>query len=181
MRVRLSALALLTALVAGVPAGAEVFLARDEALALAFPAGTTVETVNAFLTDEQVEAVERLAGVQVESRLFSYQRGTRDGEVVGYAVIDSHVVRTLPEAFMAVLGPDGEIRRVVLLAFYEPSEYRPPERWLGQFEGRRLNGEPWRIGHDVHGLSGATLTAQALRDALRKIVVLHDLVMRPAS
>jgi hypothetical protein len=163
------------------PSRAEVFHARDEALALAFPPGTAVETINAFLTDEQVEAVRRLAGVEMDSRLFTYHRGTRDGEVVGYAVIDSHVVRTLPEAFLAVLAPDGEVRRVLLLAFYEPPEYRPPERWLEQFIGRRVDRGDWRIGRDLHGLSGATLTAHAMRDALRKIVVLHDVVMRPAG
>jgi hypothetical protein len=103
----------------------------------------------------------------------------RDGVLLGYAVIDSHIVRTLPEAFMAVLGPDGTVQRVVLLAFYEPPEYRPPERWLRQFEGRRLDTDGWRVGRDIHGISGATLTTHALRDAVRKITALHAVVMSP--
>lgn len=172
--------ALLAVVLAADGVRAEVYLAKDEALQVAFPAGTTVEPRTAFLTDAQL-ATLKAEGIGVESKMFTYYRGTRDGEVVGYAVIDSHVVRTLPEAFMAVLRPDGTIDRVVMLAFYEPPEYAPKESWLGQFHGRELNGSGWRVGRDVHGISGATLTAHAIAGALRKIVALHGLVMRPAG
>jgi hypothetical protein len=158
---------------------AKVFLAKDEALAVAFPAGTVVEPHNAFLSDEQL-ATLKAEGIELDSKMVTYYRGVRDGEIVGYAVIDSHIVRTLPEAFMAVLAPDGTIQRVVMLAFYEPPEYAPRESWLAQFEGRR-EGSGWRVGRDVHGISGATLTAHAIAGALRKIVALYGLVMRPAA
>ncbi len=159
-------------------ARAGVFYAKDEALALAFPEGTQVESHTAILTDAQVEAC-KAKQVAVESKLFTYYTGTRDGKVVGYAVIDSHVVRTLPEAFMAVLSPDGAVDKVVMLAFYEPPEYAPPPKWLAQFDGKRLDGG-WRVGGDVHGIGGSTLTAHAMTNAVRKVILLYDLVIRPA-
>jgi hypothetical protein len=174
--------ALLVALVLGLPlgAGAGVRYAKDEALALAFPGGVAKQ-VTTFLTDEQMEAVRTRAGTAPESKLFTFYEGRRNGELVGYAVIDTHVVRTLPETFLAVLTPDGRIERVVVLAFYEPPEYQPPDRWLKQFEGRSVGPDGWRVGHDVHGISGATLTAHAVTAALRRILALHELVMRPHS
>lgn len=174
----LVALVLLLVLGAAPAASAEVYYARDEALALAFPAGTTVEPRTAFLTDAQAAA---LGTDTAASKLFTYYRGVHDGRVIGYAVIDSHIVRTLPEAFMAVLKPDGSVDRVVMLAFYEPPEYAPAERWLEQFAGRRHHpaGDGWRVGRDVHGISGATLTANAMADAMRRIVLLYELVIRP--
>jgi hypothetical protein len=159
-------------------AGAGVTYAKDEALKLAFP-DAEVRTHTVFLTPEQLAAVKERAGVDVDSKLFTYYEGRRDGELVGFAVIDTHIVRTLPETFLAVLSPDGVIARVIVLAFYEPPEYQPRPRWLAQFEHRALDGAPWRLGHDLHGISGATLTALAVRDGLRKILVLHDVVMRP--
>ena len=160
------------------PARAEVFYAKDEALALAFP-GASVSAKSVVLTEEQVAAVKERAGVSLDSRLLTYYTGVRDGTIVGFAIIDSHVVRTLPDVFMALLTPAGSIERVVMLAFYEPNEYLPPGRWLEQFIGRGISGDGWRLGRDLHGISGATLTAQAVRDGLRKIVVLHDVVIRP--
>lgn len=121
------------------------------------------------------------AGTAPESRLFTYYRGTRDDALTGFAVIDIHTVRTLPEALLVVLTPTGTVERVVLLAFHEPPEYRPSERWLGQFAGRRLDTDGWRVGRDLHGISGATLTAHAVRDAVRRIVALHAVVMQPTE
>lgn len=157
-------------------AGAVVYLAKDEALATAFPAGTTVEKRTVFLSDAQVAHLKGL-GVELESKMFTFYRGLRGSELVGYAVIDSHTVRTLPEAFMAVLRPDGVIDRVVMLAFYEPPEYAPRESWLTQFKGRKA-GDGFRLGRDVHGITGATLTANAIAVSLRKITALYGLVMR---
>jgi hypothetical protein len=168
----LALLALLAGLVIAMrPAAAVagVIMSKDEALESAFPAGVAVDP---FRSE---------GAVAPESKLFTYYRGTRDGALVGYAVITSHVVRTMPEAFMVILTPDGTIDRVVMLAFYEPPEYQPPTRWLEQFHQRRMDGSPWRIGNDLHGLSGATLTANAIRDGLRTMLVLHKLVMRPAG
>ena len=157
---------------------AEVFYARDEALALAFPDDTAVESKTAFLTAAQVAAVKERAGLESDSPLFHYYVGRREGAVVGYAVIETHVVRTLPETLLIVLTPDGVVERVTLLAFYEPREYMPSTRWLAQFNGRKGRDGGWRVGHDVHGITGATLTANAASQAMRKILVLYELVMR---
>lgn len=158
-----------------------MFHSREEALDLAFPGDTKRESVTVVLTDEQAREVKTLSGIELESKLFTYHRGTRDGALVGYAVIDSHTVRTLPEAILAVLSPDGAVERVVMLAFYEPPEYRAPDRWLEQFHGRRLETDGWRVGRDIHGITGSTFTTNAIRNALRKIVALHAVVMKPSG
>jgi hypothetical protein len=163
------------------PARAEVFHSKTEALALAFPADVTVVPETAFLTREQLAAVKERSGVEPDSELFTYYVGRRGEDIVGYAAIETHLVRTLPETVLVVLTPDGHVDRVILLAFHEPREYMPSERWLRQFDGRALDGQGWRLGHDIHGISGATLTADAIPRGLRKILLLHDLVMRPST
>jgi hypothetical protein len=173
-----AALAMLVVVSLAGHTSAEVFYARDEALALAFPGNTSVEARTAFLTTEQVDVVARRTGTGLESQLFDYYVGRRDGAVTGYAVIETHVVRTLPETFLVVLTPEGVVERVTLLAFYEPREYMPSKRWTSQFEGRSAGDSGWRLGHDVHGISGATLTASAVPRALQKILLFYDLVMR---
>jgi len=155
---------------------AAVLMAQDEALALVFPEAQ-VETRTVVLRDDQVAAVEVESGVRMESKLFRYFVARRAGELLGYAVIDTHVVRTMSEALLVVLSPAGAIRRVLLLAFHEPPEYEPTTRWLEQFTGRDASTRRWRVGREVHGLTGATLTAHAVADALRKIVALHATVI----
>jgi hypothetical protein len=162
------------------PAAATVYYARDEALEMAFPKGTTIQRRTAFLTEAQLAEVKRRTGAEPASKMFSYYRGVAaDGAVLGYAVVDSRVVRTMSEALLIVLAPNGEVQRVVLLAFHEPPEYGPNAQWLAQFGGRRATDGAWRVGHDVHGIAGATLTAHAARDAVSQVAVLHELVMVP--
>src|SRR5713101_3181633 len=86
---------------------AKVFYSKDEALHAAFPDAETIEKETLFLTDEQSRQVEGLAKVRLESKMITVHTGRRDQKVVGYAMIDIHIVRTQPEAVMVVLSPDG--------------------------------------------------------------------------
>ncbi len=92
-------------------AHAKVFLAKDEALALAFPGAERVEERTFILTDAQKAEVERRARAPLESQLWTIYVGWKDGAVQGYAIIDTHTVRTLPETFMAVLDPRARSAR----------------------------------------------------------------------
>lgn len=166
----LAALAVLGLAAPRVRAGA--LLATDEALATAFP-GASVERKTAFLTDAQVAAVRERTGRAPDSKLFAYYEARRDGRIAGWAVVATHVVRTLPEAFLVVLAPDTTVQRVLMLAFYEPPEYRPPDRWLEQFAGRSDDdAKGWRVGRGIHGLTGATLTAHAVTGGIREILAI---------
>ncbi len=111
-----------------------------------------------ILTDEQKATIEKRARAPLESQLWRVHVGWKGSEFLGYAVLDTHVVRTLPETFMVVMAPDGAVRRVEILAFYEPPEYVPPARWKQQFEGRRLDDD-LRLGDSIQGITGSTLSA----------------------
>lgn len=68
---------------------------------------------------------------------------------------------------MVVLDPDGKVRFIEILAFFEPEEYKPAKRWLDQFGGKTLSPQ-LRIGGDIQGITGATLSAQAIARQVRK-------------
>ena len=65
-------------------------------------------------------------------------RGYRGSELLGYAFIDVHNVRTHPEAFLVVLSPEGAVESLRVLAFHEPLEYMPTDRWYEQFQEKSL-------------------------------------------
>lgn len=171
-----AALALAFAL-APTGADAKVFLSRSEALALAFPDADRVEDESVLLDDAQAERIEQMSRAPLESRLVRVHRGYRGDELLGYAFIDVHNVRTLPEAFLVVLSPEGEVRMLRMLAFHEPLEYMPPERWYRQFEHKQL-ASPLRLGGDVHGIVGATLSARATTRGVRRALALYEVVVR---
>ncbi|HYC01005.1 MAG TPA: FMN-binding protein [Candidatus Limnocylindrales bacterium] len=159
------------------PAGATVFHARDEALQLAFPDADRVEPQNHYLTDEQRAQIEKRARAKVESSLVTVYTGHRGGELLGYAIFDTHIVRTLPETFLVVLSPAGEVRATHVLAFHEPLEYLPTERWLGLFKGKTAADE-LRLGQEIAAITGSTLSAQAVTDGIRRVLAIHAVLLQ---
>jgi Na+-translocating ferredoxin:NAD+ oxidoreductase RnfG subunit len=156
---------------------ARVFYSRNQALELAFPDADRVESQTFVLDDEQARRIEELSRSPIDSKLVRVYTGVRDELVVGYAVIDVHNVRTLPEAFMVVLSPEGTVRSLRVLAFHEPLDYLPTGRWYQQFDEKTL-AEPLRLGGDVHGVVGATLSARATTRGVRRVLAYYEVLIQ---
>jgi hypothetical protein len=167
----------LVALAAAGPLAAKVFLTVDEALHLAFP-GCVVERQTIFLTADQRARAKQLAGSEIKSGLVNPYHATREGKDAGTAYFDTHVVRTLSETLMIVIDSQGKVARVEVLAFAEPEDYLPPGIWYGQFLGQALSDD-LALGHHIRSVTGASLTARATTEAVRRILALHQVLRSP--
>ena len=156
---------------------AKVFYAKQEALEIAFPEANEVQTKSFFLTDDQVEQVQTLAQAPLDAKVVAFYIGRKGATVLGYAFIETHIVRTLPETFLIVVSPDGTLQRLLTLAFYEPLEYQPTDRWIAQFDAKPLSPE-LQLQRDIHGISGSTLTARAVTRGVRKVLALFQILIR---
>jgi hypothetical protein len=83
----------------------------------------------------------------------------------------------MPETLLAVAEPDGRLRMALVLQFGEPPDYLPREGWLRTLEGRALDDDLWP-GRGVRRVTGATLTVQALTEAVGRALALDALVLR---
>ncbi len=139
---------------------------EEAAIRAVFPAADAIEAKDVILTDEMVGRIERLARSRVKERLVTFYTARRGAEVLGYAVIHSHVVRTKRETLSVAFEPDGRLRKITVLAFLEPSEYRPSDRWLAQLSGKGP-ADRLAVGQDLAPISGATLTARGVAEESR--------------
>lgn len=172
--IRLFALLLIFALGSEI-AFAKVFYSKDEALKLAFGEQASVETLSLFPTDEEVTQIEQLAKVKLESKMFSFYVGKQQGSVLGYAAIESHTVRTQPETLLILLDANGNLRSVFTLAFHEPPDYQPPERWFAQLIGHSL--DQLSFDRDVQAVAGATLSTRAALNSTRKVLAIFQVMI----
>ena len=170
-------LASLALLLAAMPAAAKVFYSRSEALKIAFPDAERIEDETYVLSDAQAERIGAIAQSPLDSKLVKIYRGFHGDQLLGYAVIDVHNVRTMPEAFMVVLTPEGSVRSVRVLAFHEPLDYLPNGRWYDQF-GEKSLASPLRLGGDIHGVVGATLSARATTRGVRRALAFYQVLVR---
>ena len=164
-------------------------LSLQEALAGVFPPPATVERRTAFLTAQDLDAIQSSAGrdAPVTQRVVTYYLARKDGKPVGVAYFDSHRVRTLNEVVMIVVEPqDGgeagrdRIRSVEVLRFAEPPEYHARDAWLDQFKGKSLDQE-LSLKRSIANMTGATLTSNAIVRATRRVLAIHDRIRPFAS
>ena len=161
------------------PAGlsyAKVFHSRQEALQLAFPDADRVDKETHVLSADQTAEIEQQSRARVESKLVTIFTAYQGEDVLGYAHIDIQSVRTRAQALMVVLEPDGSVRSVRVLAFHEPVDYLPAERWYSQFVGKR-RGDRLRVDGDVHGVVGSTLSTRVAAASIRRVLDYHAVLI----
>lgn len=175
-------LLLMLALILGLanfPSLAKVFYGKDEALKLAFGENASVEMLSLFPSDEQSQQIEQLAKVKLDSKLISVYVGRKQDSIIAYALIDSHSVRSQTETLLLVLDTQGRLKNVTTLAFNEPPEYQPPERWYTQLLNRTL--EQLSFDQDVQAIAGATLSTRAALNSARKVEAIFQILLKPIN
>ena len=160
-------------LLCGSTAWPTVLITVEEALELAFP-GATTERQTLFLSDEQQARASEESGAEIRSALATrYVATNSDGTMAGWAYLDTHRVRTLPETLMIVIDADAKVRRVEVVTFREPLEYMPREGWYEQYDGETLDDD-LALKRDIRPVTGATLTARATTEAVRRVLAIHE-------
>lgn len=161
------------------PAAASVILTEQQALERAFP-GATFERKVLYLTETQVERIQKEARSRLPSPVVTMILAYSDDALLGRAYLDTHTVRTMPETVLTAVDPSGAIRAALVLQFAEPRDYLPREKWLEAFDGRALDEELWP-GRGIRRVTGATLTVQALTEAVRRSLAIDRILHREQS
>ncbi|MEE8060887.1 MAG: FMN-binding protein [Gemmatimonadales bacterium] len=165
--------ALLALALASTAANAQGVTSQQAALEMAV-SGAEWERRTAYLSDADLAVIAGRAGpgVEVDDAVVSYYVARVAGETVSIVYFDAHYVRTLQEVIMVAVRPDGLVRRVEVLKFMEPPEYRAPGGWLEQFHGARLD-DALSLKGDIVAMTGATLTSEAVTGAVRRMLAYH--------
>jgi len=136
-----------------------------------------VEIRNIILTKDQVKRASKIGRVKIRSRLVSfYIIKDKTGNILAYAFIDTHRVRTKPETVLYIINKKGELEVAEVIAFKEPPEYKADERWLSLFKGKSLEKDKITLRGDIPNITGATLTARAITRSVRKVLALWQVV-----
>lgn len=133
--------------------------------------GENYERKTIFLTDEQVNSIQQQAKAKVESKIVTYYCSKK-----GFAFFETRTIRTMPATFIVVVQADGSIDAVEMLAFYEPEDYLPTKKWMSTFEKKTIDDNLW-LKRGVYNISGATLSAQAIAESVRKILVTYRIAI----
>jgi thiamine biosynthesis lipoprotein len=155
---------------------AVVYLSREEALRTVMPEAEGFKDESVSLTDAQRQRLALLINGRASETEVTFWVGTRGGRVVGYATVLNVIGKEQPITFMVAVSPDGTAIGVQVMTYRESqgSEIRS-KRFLEQFAGKMLTA-PLKVGRDVHGISGASLSSRATAYAVKKGLALVAVV-----
>lgn len=146
----------------------------DEAVRQLLP-GMVDERETFLLSEAEQAASAAAAGQKTVVALVTRYVVRNDDGIAGYAYLDKHRVRTLPQTLMVALDADGALVGIKVLAFHEPAEYMARDGWLEQFRGKTVEDEI-RMKKNIDGITGATLTARAVTQCARRVMAVHQVL-----
>jgi Na+-translocating ferredoxin:NAD+ oxidoreductase RnfG subunit len=152
---------------------------REEALAAVFPEATVVSE-RVFLSDTQIKRVAELSRGDVYAKLYARYIATRSGVLIGRAYVDTHEVRTKKQSLLVSLNESGRVRRIDVTVFLEPPEYIATPSWMRQFNNKALDKD-LAIQRSIQPIAGATLTAQAVNQAVRRVMAIDQVLTAEAE
>lgn len=152
------------------------FRTEREALELAFPDADRFETHELAITGDVRAALEERLREPFPFRRVEVHDAHRGEVRLGRAVVTEEVGKYRPITFLVAVDPSNAVKRVELLVFREPYGAEVAARaFLAQYEGRRT-GDRLRVGKDIDGLTGATLSAAALSKGIRRTLYFFEVI-----
>ena len=152
---------------------ATAYVTVEQAQQAIFP-GAKLVKAPLTLTPAQREALLERSGVHEpfrEDRVWRVASG-------GFFVVDDVVGKHEMITYAVGIGRDGSVKRIEILEYRETYGHEIRQAaWRAQFVGKTAASPP-RLNRDIVNISGATLSCKHVTDGVRRVLALHDLVLR---
>lgn len=135
----------------------------------------SVQIQNIILSDAQVTELSKASMQKIDSKLYRLYLAQNGDKTVGYGVLMNKKVRTKTAISLYLIGVDGKIKSIEIVAFNEPIEYLPSATWLNVFD-QKSSANTLKLNQDIPTTTGATLSARAITDGARVALSLIDIV-----
>jgi len=149
------------------------YLSHDEALLEVFPGSATYRVETITLDDDRVQQAEASLYRKIAERTVDVTLCYDDeGRFMGYAVVSDEQGKYRPITFVVGIEPDFKVKKVAVMVYREDrgGEVRMP-RFLYQYRGKSVD-DPLRVNRDIVNISGATISARAITDGVKKVLFL---------
>jgi len=154
------------------------YMSVDQARALIFPPADEYVAKPVQLTPEQMQEIDKLSGVPGRSARQQVWQALSKGKMIGWFVIDQVIGKHELITYALGINADGSVRQFQVIEYLEAygSQVRYLN-WRDQFVGKTIES-PLRVDSDIANISGATLSAHHVTDGIRRLLFLHQSVLR---
>ena len=102
---------------------------------------------------------------------------TRSDTLIGIAILDNVLGKSLPITFLSCFNFDGKLIRAHIVKYREDYGYEVGnKRWLNQFIGLGVNSD-FIIGKNIDGISGATISVNSVTRGINRSAIIVEYLL----
>ena len=151
-----------------------IFQPHDQAITGAFADADTTWVDTWVLSDEDRTTLANKLGETITETSIEFHRGRRGSQDLGWVLVLDEIGLHAPITHLIKVGPDRRVSEVQVLVFRETrGDGIKRSRFLRQFRGKSLKNR-MGIGRGIDGVTGATLSSQAIVRGVRKALELIE-------
>lgn len=164
------------ALIAPAVAHAKIFVGVEEIQQRIFP-GQKLTLNPLALTEAQRDKMQELSSVREPFRGERVWK-TAKGD---WFIVDEVVGKHEMVKYAIGINADGTIKGIEIMEYVESYGYEVGEAsWRNQFVGKTSEAT-LKLNKDIKNISGATLSCKHLTDGVKRLMVMHDLVLKASK
>jgi Na+-translocating ferredoxin:NAD+ oxidoreductase RnfG subunit len=150
----------------------------EQARELIFPFADEFIAKPVRLTAEQMQDIDKRSGVQGRTAQQQVWKVLSKGKVMGWFFIDQVIGKHELITYALGINGDGSVRQIEIIEYLEThgSQVRYP-KWREQFVGKTVASR-LELDSDIGNISGATLSVRHLTDGIKRLLFLHQSVLR---
>ncbi len=162
-----------------IPAYADDYLTAEQAQRVLFPDAQAFIERTVELNSAQKDEIKKRSGVRQRWDRQAAWQAVRNGEFLGWFIVDEVIGKHEFITYGVALSPDGHVLGLEIMSYREThgGEVRDA-KWRAHFRNKSL-ADPFKLDDDVPNISGATLSSRNILDGVKRMLVLQQVALRP--
>lgn len=154
----------------------EIKQRSQELITKQFGTETTMNFRKLDLTPDSKKRIEIMVGQRFFRNSIYTWKISINNTTVGYALLDNVIGKSLPITFLVIFNLEGIILSTHVVKYRESIGGEISNwRWNRQFPGRNYQSS-FSVGNDIDGISGATISVNAMTRGIHKLTLLMEII-----
>lgn len=168
---------LILLLLFALPLSAKILISPLDAMKQSYGSETEIVKKNILLSKVQASKIEKASSTKLGSKIFRVFKATKDSKLLGYGILINKKVRSKNAVVLYFISSESILKSIEIVAFNEPIEYLPSDRWNSQFEEVPTD-KMLRVSKEIPTITGATLSARSITDGSRAAFAFYNEVLK---
>lgn len=156
---------------------AKILISPLDAMKQSYGDDAVIVKKNTLLSKAQALKIQKESKTKLDSKIFRVYKATKESQLLGYGILINKKVRSKNAVVLYFISKDSILKSIEIVAFNEPVEYLPSNKWNSQFEDISTD-KMLRVSKEIPTITGATLSARSITDGSRVAFAFYNEVLK---